>query len=554
MLNHLHIENIAVVESADIEFLDGFNVLTGETGAGKSIVIDAINAVLGARVSKEIVRVGCNKANITAEFDLPKTLKPILEEYDFPIEDTLVIGRVISSDGKSTFRVNGVPTQATVVKEIGKNLLNIHGQHDNQALLDSSMHIVYIDKLADNGKIYQEYLTEFNNFVSIRRQFQELQIDDSQKERKLDLLKYEISEIEQADIKLGEYDSLKEKLKLAEGFEKNQKLLNSAYVSLVGGDNLGAEELIKNSLEAVNQIDAQKTDEIVSAFNETLENFYNAKEQLRQFIEQNFSEKYDIEEIQERLETISKLMLKYGDSEKKILDYLENSKSELDKITFSDEKADELAALLEVSKDNLVKRAKALTDSRIKAAKEFEKKVVQTLKYLDMPFVSFCVDFKTGKYTKNGCDVVEFLISANIGEPPKPLVKIASGGELSRVMLSIKSVLSDADETATLIFDEIDSGISGHAALKVAEQIKKLARVKQILCVTHLAQIAAFADNHLFVLKESTSTKTYTTVKSLDYDGKINEIARIMSGDKITEKLFNSAKELLDRSSKNANL
>lgn len=554
MLNHLHIENIAVVESADIEFLDGFNVLTGETGAGKSIVIDAINAVLGARVSKEIVRVGCNKANITAEFDLPKTLKPILEEYDFPIEDTLVIGRVISSDGKSTFRVNGVPTQATVVKEIGKNLLNIHGQHDNQALLDSSMHIVYIDKLADNGKIYQEYLTEFNNFVSIRRQFQELQIDDSQKERKLDLLKYEISEIEQADIKLGEYDSLKEKLKLAEGFEKNQKLLNSAYVSLVGGDNLGAEELIKNSLEAVNQIDAQKTDEIVSAFNETLENFYNAKEQLRQFIEQNFSEKYDIEEIQERLETISKLMLKYGDSEKKILDYLENSKSELDKIIFSDEKADELAALLEVSKDNLVKRAKALTDSRIKAAKEFEKKVVQTLKYLDMPFVSFCVDFKTGKYTKNGCDVVEFLISANIGEPPKPLVKIASGGELSRVMLSIKSVLSDADETATLIFDEIDSGISGHAALKVAEQIKKLARVKQILCVTHLAQIAAFADNHLFVLKESTSTKTYTTVKSLDYDGKINEIARIMSGDKITEKLFNSAKELLDRSSKNANL
>lgn len=554
MLNHLHIENIAVVESADIEFLDGFNVLTGETGAGKSIVIDAINAVLGARVSKEIVRVGCNKANITAEFDLPKTLKPILEEYDFPIEDTLVIGRVISSDGKSTFRVNGVPTQATVVKEIGKNLLNIHGQHDNQALLDSSMHIVYIDKLADNGKIYQEYLTEFNNFVSIRRQFQELQIDDSQKERKLDLLKYEISEIEQADIKLGEYDSLKEKLKLAEGFEKNQKLLNSAYVSLVGGDNLGAEELIKNSLEAVNQIDAQKTDEIVSAFNETLENFYNAKELLRQFIEQNFSEKYDIEEIQERLETISKLMLKYGDSEKKILDYLENSKSELDKITFSDEKADELAALLEVSKDNLVKRAKALTDSRIKAAKEFEKKVVQTLKYLDMPFVSFCVDFKTGKYTKNGCDVVEFLISANIGEPPKPLVKIASGGELSRVMLSIKSVLSDADETETLIFDEIDSGISGHAALKVAEQIKKLARVKQILCVTHLAQIAAFADNHLFVLKESTSTKTYTTVKSLDYDGKINEIARIMSGDKITEKLFNSAKELLDRSSKNANL
>jgi len=555
MLNHLHIENIAVVETADIDFLHGFNVLTGETGAGKSIVIDAINAVLGARTSKDIIRVGCNKALVVAEFVITSQIKKLLEENEIPFEeDTLIIQRTLSSDGKSSFRINGLPTQASTVREIGRNLLNIHGQHDNQALLDASMHIGYIDRLADNGKILDSYQTEFKNFISLRNELQSLQIDDAEKERKLDLLKYQISEIEAADIKIGEYETLKEKLKLAQSFEKTYKTLNSAYTAISGEDTIGAEELLKNAAKDIISIDNVALGEVVASFSEALENLYNAKQLLRDYIDKNFSEKLDVDEISDRIEVISRLLAKYGGTEEKVLDYFTNAKADLEKITFADERAEQLAVLLQSSQERLVEKGKMLTESRKKTALKFEKSVVDILKYLDMPSVVFTVDFKMGKYTKSGADVVEFLISANKGEPPKPLSKITSGGELSRVMLAIKSVLANTDEVPTLIFDEIDSGISGHAALKVAEQIKKLAIIKQILCVTHLAQIASYADNHLLVEKSSDENKTYTIVKSLDYDGRINEIARIMSGAKVTEKLFDSAKELLDRSSKNANL
>lgn len=549
MLSCLHIENIAVVEFADISFNNGFNVLTGETGAGKSIIIDAINAVLGARLSKDALRVGCQKASVTAEFVNLSHLKNVFDDLEIETpDDTLILQRTLTADGRSAFRINGMPAPAAVVRELSKYLLNIHGQHDNQTLLDPQKHIVYIDRLAKNSDLLNQYSNEFKNFLSLREELKSLQMDDEEKQQKIAFLTYQINEIERANITVGEYDLLKEKLKLAQNFEKTSKQLNSAYISLAGDDNPGAEEIIRSALKDILAVDNKEIQTVSDLLEDVLENLGLAKESLREFIYKNFSEELNIDQIQNRLEEISKMLYKYGGSEEKVLEYLSNSHTKIEKIEFADKRVDEIAVLLKKVQNELINKGKALTDSRNKAAKEFEKNVISILNYLDMPDVQFAVSIEQGKYTKNGCDVIEFLISANKGEPPKPLAKIASGGELSRVMLAIKSVLTNNDEVLTLIFDEIDSGISGRAALKVAEQIKKLAQHKQVICVTHLAQIAAYADNHLLIEKSADEMKTYTTVKTLDYNERINEIARIMSGTKVTEKLFNSAKELLDRS------
>ena len=548
MLDFLHIENIAVIELADIDFYSGFNVLTGETGAGKSIIIDSINAVLGARTSKDVIRSGCDSACVVAQFsNVGDAALNVLKEYGLSPDDDgkVIIQRNFSLDSKGGFRVCSRPVNASTVKEIGKYLINIHGQHDNQSLLDVDKHCSYIDNLADNYDEYSAYNEEFKNFVAIRRELNSLETDDEAKARKIDLLKYQIEELEKADIKVGEYLKLKDDLKLAQNFEKILKRLNESLAVLKGEDNPGVITLTDNIIKLLNN---EKCDAITEKLNSALEILNDSAADLEKLIDNEFSVPLNTEKIEDRLDLLGRLMLKYGNSEEKMLEFLSNAKRELSDINFSDKRAEELAVLLEKSQEQLISKAEQLTKTRVKTAQEFSANVCEILKYLDMPNVKFKVNVQKGKYTKNGCDNIEFLISANLGEDLRPLAKIASGGELSRIMLAIKSVLSDKDDVETLIFDEIDTGISGQAATKVAKRLKLIAESRQAICVTHLAQIAAFAENQLLIKKQVRDQKTFTTVTSLNYEERIYELARIMSGTDITDNLFNSAKELLDNS------
>ena len=553
MLKFLHIENIAVIEQSDIEFKNGFNVLTGETGAGKSIVIDAINAVLGERTSKDLIRNGCENAVVSAVFgELDDTVSEKLKEYGIiPDEDgNIIITRKLSLTGKGYIKINNIPFTAGVLKEIGKLLLNIHGQHDNQALLDPEKHLLFVDAVADNKVFLEEYYKEFKNLNSIRKELQSLEIDDDQKQRKIDLLKYQINEIESANITVGEYDELKKKLEIADSFEKTYKAYNNSDTLLNGNeDNDGAVTLIQNVIKLLNSVNAN-TDKL----NEALVILEDAKSEISHFLGNQEFLNVNPDEINQRLDLITRLMLKYGSGEEEILQFSENAQTELENISFSEKRIAELSEQLDLSTNRLIELAEKLTASRKSSAEKFQKNVTDVLKYLNMPNVKFFVDFKKGRYTKIGCDVCEFMISANDGETPKPLHKIASGGELSRVMLSIKSVLLDKDTVGTMIFDEIDTGISGFAAGKVGTQLKKVASSRQVICVTHLAQIAAMADEHLLIEKSVRNGRTYTKVNSLDYQQRISEIARIMSGTELTENLYNSAKELIDRSNIYENL
>ena len=551
MLNCLHIENIAVIEQADLELDNNFNVLTGETGAGKSIIIDSINAVLGARTSRELIRNGCDNACVVAEFtDIGTDALSAIAQAGYSADENgyVIIKRSLNIDGRSSFRINGQPATAAVVREIGRFLINIHGQHDNQALLQPENHCSYIDKIADNSALINEYYDEFKLLNSYRRELKSLEIDEDEKLRRIDLLTYQINELEQANVVIGEYEILKDKFKLAQNFEKNAQSLKNAENLIFGEENSGAAELLRTAVKSLQTVNIDKISEFSEKFSEITENLNDVGENLRQFIANELGTDYNINDIQDRIELLKRLMLKYGGSEEKMLEFLEKAKAELSAIQFSDKRAEELENLLLDSQQRLIDLGKAVTDSRIIASRGFENDVCEILKYLDMPDIVFKVDIQQGRYTKSGCDTVEFMISTNAGENVKPLAKVASGGELSRVMLAIKSVLADKDDVKTLIFDEIDTGISGRAASKVAFQLKKAAKQKQVICVTHLAQIAACADNHLLIEKSSEQGRTYTRVFSLDYNQRINEIARIMSGTDITEKMFNSAKELLDRS------
>ena len=558
MLKFLHIENIAVIEQADIEFKSGFNVLTGETGAGKSILIDSINAVLGERTSKDLIRNGCDSALVSAVFgNINSYTTNILNEYGItPDEDgNIVISRKLSLSGKGYIKINNMPFTANSLKEISKNLINIHGQHDNQALLDPQKHILYIDLVAQNQELIDEYYTEFKKLNSIRKELQSLEINDDEKQRKIDLLKYQINELESANIKIGEFEELKKKLQIADDFEKTYKAFSFADNSINGSeDNDGVLTLLHNIIKQLNYIKNDIAENTVLKLNDALSIIEDAKSEISRFLGNSDFSNLNPDEINQRLDLISKLMLKYGSSEEKMLEFLDNSKADLDNIAFSDKKIKELSDLLDASTSRLIKLAEKLTAARQKAAKTFEQNVTDVLKYLNMPNVKFVVDFQKGRYTKNGCDVCEFMISANDGESLKPLHKIASGGELSRVMLSIKSVLLDKDTVGTMIFDEIDTGISGFAAGKVGIQLKKVSSARQVICVTHLAQIAATSDEHLLIEKSTNNGRTYTQVNSLNYEQKISEIARIMSGTELTENLYNSAKELIDRSNNYENL
>ena len=553
MLKYLHIENIAVIEQSNIDFTNGFNLLTGETGAGKSIIIDAINAVLGERTSKELIRNGADKATVCAQFDdLNETVLAALGENGLSPDENgeLYITRVLSLEGKGSVKINGVNVTTSVLKEIGKTLINIHGQHDNQNLLNPDMHVHYVDRVAQNEELLKIYLEEYKLFKEIRKEISSLETDEDEKARKMDYLKFQINELETANIKVGEFEELKEKIAVARGFENNLKLLNRAIEAFTGDENrsgiIDGLDSVKNLLLSTKlkeyEADTAMLDEVVLKVRDIASHIEN-------FISNDEFSGENLDNMTERLDLLRRVMLKYGDSEEKLLETLKNAKTELEKITFSDKRIEELEEQLELSQERLIEKADKLSQSRIKAAKDFEKKVCEILNYLNMPDVKFVVDFKTSKYTKLGCDDVQFLISANAGENAKPLSKIASGGELSRVMLAIQNVLLDKNDVDTLIFDEIDTGISGRAADKVGNVLKAVASKHQVICITHLAQIALGADTHFLIEKTTEGGRTFTNLTKLDYEGRIREIARIMSGTEMTENLYNSAKELLDRRS-----
>ncbi len=552
MLKFLHIENIAVIERSDIEFSAGFNVLTGETGAGKSIVIDAINAVLGERTSKELIRAGCDTAEVSAVFgELDNATAAALSDAGVTPDDdgNIVIRRRLSAAGKGLIKLNDRPVTAAELKEIGKHLVNIHGQHDNQALLDPERHLDYIDAVADDDPIKGKYYAEFRELNRIRKELAATETDEDEKRRRVGLLKYQINELESAGIKPGEYEKLQKKLAVARNYQKTAEALSRAYSALKGDDEFdGAVSLLTDAEKSLSSLHNDEWDKKSSALADAAAASEDVSAALYDFLENAELADIDPDEINSRLETLDKLMAKYGNSEEEMLEFLEKARIELNDTEFSDKKAAELSALLDDATERLIALAEELTAARKKAAAEFEKQVCDILSYLNMPDVRFTVQFGKGRYTKRGCDTAEFMISANRGESVKPLCKIASGGELSRVMLAIKSVLLGRDPVSTMIFDEIDTGISGYTAGKVGTQLKKVADKRQVICVTHLAQIAAMADTHLLIEKKAEKDRTFTSVSPLSYEQRINEIARIMSGTQMTENLYNSAKELLDRS------
>lgn len=552
MLKFLHIENIAVIERSDIEFSSGFNVLTGETGAGKSIVIDSINAVLGERTSRELIRAGCDTAEVSAVFgELDNATAAALSDIGVVPDDdgNIVIRRRLSAAGKGLIKLNDRPVTATELKEVGRHLVNIHGQHDNQALLDPERHLDYVDAVADDDPIKGKYYAEFREINKIRKELAAIQTDEDEKRRRVDLLKYSINELESVGIKPGEYDKLRRKLEIARNYQKTAEALARAYSALKGDDELdGAVSLLSGAEKALSSLRDEEWDKRASVLSSAASAAEDVSAAIYDFLENAEYSDIDPDEINARLDTLDKLMLKYGGGEWELLKALDKAREELNDIEFSDKKAAELSELLDSSVERLVALGEELTEVRKKAAAAFEKQVCDILSYLNMPDVRFTVQFAKGRYTKRGCDTAEFMISANRGESVKPLSKIASGGELSRVMLAIKSVLLGKDPVGTMIFDEIDTGISGYTAGKVGTQLKRVAENRQVICVTHLAQIAAMGDTHLLIEKKAEGDRTFTSVSPLSYEDRINEIARIMSGAQMTENLYNSAKELLDRS------
>ena len=549
MLSNLQIENIAVIKSASIDFENGFNVMTGETGAGKSIVIDSLNAILGERTSRELIRSGADSASVCAEFqNVGDNVKNELEKLGIEKDDTLIVSRKLTPDGKNVCRINGMPATVSMLKALGVQLVNIHGQLDNQSLLSPETHCSFIDKLAGSGRELNEFKELYSLYIKKENELKSLNTDVNEKNRRLDILNYQIEEIQKADIRPGEKDELTEKLGFLRNAEKVLDLLHTAYAALNGdGEMPGAADVAADAASKLLSAADYSSDftETANGVNDAAMNLSAYTEELRDKIYSLDYDPNETERAEERLDVIYRLSQKYGDSEEDILAYLENAEKERDALSFSDERAEQLRAETEKAYNEALAAAKKLSEIRIEAGKKFSADVERELAFLDMPSVKFIVNDSVGGLYENGIDNIEFLLSANAGEEPKPLSKIASGGELSRIMLAIKCVLSELDDIDTLIFDEIDSGVSGRAALKIAAKMKELSKTHQVICVTHLAQIAAFADEHKLISKEEKDGRTYTCIASLDYNGRKYELARIMGGLTVTQSILNSAEELL---------
>lgn len=551
MLATLNIENIAVIEKANIDFSDGFICLTGETGAGKSIIIDSINAVMGEKTSRELIRTGAETAMVSALFtNIPKDTADLLVEMGLPAEDdgSLLIQRIIKKNAGNICRINGAAATLSMLKSISATLIAVHGQSDSRELMAPENHIKYIDRLANNDELLKEYAEVYNRIRSVKREIERISADESEKARRLDILSFQIDELKNANIRAGEMDELKAQRDLFQNSQSIIENLSAAYEALSGSEYIrGAAELSGDAASRVESVsqNAPQLKKIGELIREASITLSECATDISEFIDSLNFDPALLDSIEERLDELFRLSRKYGETEEEMLAFLHNAEKEREEIELSEERLNALYEEIGKLKEELISAAEKLTESRRKTAEVFEQRVKEELKFLDMPYVQFKVDIQKSAYKADGADKIEFLLSANPGEEPKPLIKTASGGELSRIMLAIKCVLSDADTIGTLIFDEIDTGVSGRAAGKVAIKLKETAKSRQVICVTHLSQLACMADSHLLIEKTVSGGSTFTSVRELDFEGRKREIARINGGMNITPALLKSAEEML---------
>lgn len=552
MLKTLVIENIAVIKKAQIEFTSGLNVLTGETGAGKSIVVDSINAILGERTSRELVRAGSDNAFVNAYFeDINDDVKLKLNEYDIPIEEdgTLLLSRKISAGGKSVCRVNGLPVTVGILKDIGTHLVNIHGQHDSQALLNPDSHYKFVDAYADCDELLAEYKDSFKSFLNIRRQLKSLTSDADEKDKQSEILDYQIKELREADIKVGEWEKLKHRKSVILNSQAILNALNTLLGAVNGDDeNQGIQSVLSSSDKEITAL--LDADSQLKPIKDKLDSAEDLLESIKDLISDKMEsldfQPDELDKIEERLDILYTFSNKYGETEQDMLYYLADAERKRALFDNSEQDLERLNAEYDSSLEKTQSLALKLSEVRRKAAEKLGEEICSQLEFLDMPGVKFVTQFSKGNLSSSGVDKIEFLIRTNPGEEPKPLAKIASGGELSRIMLAIKSIIAKSDSIATLIFDEIDTGVSGKASRKIGLKLKEVGENAQVICVTHSAQIASAADSHFLIKKEYTDNAAFTQIMPLDFEGRKYELARIMGGLNVTESLLKSAEEMLD--------
>lgn len=551
MLSSLQIENVAVIQKANVHFEKGLNVLTGETGAGKSILIDSINAILGNRTSKDLVRTGAAKAVIRAAFeDVPPAVLDSLEKAGYERSEALLLSREITAEGKSTCRINGMPATAAVLRELCGGLININGQHDSVGLLNPARHEGILDAYAQNSAEYQAYYAIYRELVGVKKTLDAMITDESEKQRRIDLLSYQVQEIDDADLTAGEEQTLESRRKVLANASTIRDRIAQCYALLSGGDEApGAVDLLGEASNAVDAA-AQLDGELSAGAGQLLDLYYTAKDVAADLIGR--LDAYDtndaeLDEIEQRIDLIYKLRRKYGDTVEDILAFGERARKELEMIQSSQERVEHLQKEQRRLYTLAREKAEALTQTRLKAFDELNKRISGTLDFLNMPGVRMTLRHSRGPLASHGQDSIEFYISTNPGEAPKPLAKIASGGELSRITLAIKNAMADKDAVPTIIYDEIDSGVSGKAASRIGEVLRQSAEGHQILCITHTAQIAALADCHLLIQKNITNERTYTEIHPLDENGRVEALARLISGDHVTELSLANAREMLGR-------
>lgn len=549
MLSSLQIENVAVIQKANVHFEKGLNVLTGETGAGKSILIDSINAILGNRTSKDLVRTGAAKAVIRAAFeDVPPAVLDSLEKAGYERSEALLLSREITAEGKSSCRINGMPATAAVLRELCGGLININGQHDSVGLLNPAHHLGILDDYAQNRTVFQEYYALYRELVRVKRELDALITDEAEKQRKIDLLQYQVQEIEDAGLTAGEEQTLENRRKVLSNASAIRDRLAQSYALLSGSDDAaGAVDLLgeaSNAVDAAAQLDPALT----AAAGQLLDLYYNAKDVAADLIGR--LDTYDtndaeLDEVEQRLDLLYRLKRKYGSTVEDVIAFGQKAREELDNIQHSQQRHDALQAEKLRLYTKAREKAEMLTQTRLKAFEELNTRISGTLDFLNMPGVRMTLRHTRGPLASHGQDSVEFYISTNPGEAPKPLAKIASGGELSRITLAIKNAMADKDAVPTVIYDEIDSGVSGKAAGRIGEVLRQSAQGHQILCITHTAQIAALADCHLLIQKNVSNERTYTEIHPLDENGRVEALARLISGDHVTELSRANAREML---------
>ena len=549
MLSSLQIENVAVIQKAEVHFEPGLNVLTGETGAGKSILIDSINAILGNRTSKDLVRTGAAKAVIRAAFEqVPPAVLDKLEQSGYERSEALLLSREITAEGKSSCRINGMPATAAILRELCGGLININGQHDSVGLLNPAHHLSILDDYAQNCTVFQEYYTLYRELVQVKRELDALITDEAEKQRKIDLLQYQVQEIEDAGLTAGEEQTLENRRKVLSNASAIRDRLAQSYALLSGSDDAaGAVDLLgeaSNAVDAAAQLDPALT----AAAGQLLDLYYNAKDVAADLIGR--LDAYDtndaeLDEVEQRLDLLYRLKRKYGSTVEDVIAFGQKAREELDNIQNSQQRHDALQAEKLRLYAKAREKAEALTQTRLKAFEELNTRISGTLDFLNMPGVRMTLRHTRGPLASHGQDSIEFYISTNPGEAPKPLAKIASGGELSRITLAIKNAMADKDAVPTVIYDEIDSGVSGKAAGRIGEVLRQSAQGHQILCITHTAQIAALADCHLLIQKNVSNERTYTEIHPLDENGRVEALARLISGDHVTELSRANAREML---------